>query len=146
MSRRARTTGRLGTALALTGAAVVGFASFGSLSYAARSAPSQPRSPAAAQYGPAQTTTAEVTTTQPAEAAVTTTAPATTTQPTTTTKQPTTQPPRTTTAAGGIAGESAPPTTGSTLPFTGLALWVPLLAGMLLVLAGVGLRLQARRR
>jgi hypothetical protein len=50
-------------------------------------------------------------------------------------------------AGGGIAGSSsggeAP--TSSSLPFTGLSLWIPLAGGLLLIGLGLALRIHARR-
>jgi hypothetical protein len=44
------------------------------------------------------------------------------------------------------AQQGAPKATSSQLPFTGLALWVPLTIGLLLIAFGLVLRTRSRRR
>jgi hypothetical protein len=48
-------------------------------------------------------------------------------------------------AAKAVAKTSAKPTSTSQLPFTGLALWVPLAIGLMLIVFGVTLRTRAKR-
>ena len=47
--------------------------------------------------------------------------------------------------ATAVAPKAAPAQTSSQLPFTGLALWVPLAIGLLLIGSGVLLRTRAKR-
>jgi hypothetical protein len=119
---------RIGLTLALCGLMIVAVASFGGIGYAAGNQPAKSDSSASAQYGgytapqaPKQTAhfapkVAKV----KAKAAVKAEA----------------------TAA---APKAAPAHTSSQLPFTGVALWVPLAIGLLLIGSGVLLRTRARR-
>jgi hypothetical protein len=146
-SRKApeRNGGRFGLGIAIAGLVVVAVASFGGISYASTKKQVQPKhvwivgkgnSAAAAQYCssdpadcPTTTTTEEV---APVEKTVTpkTVTPATGTE-----------------GAAAVKGQAAAPKVSSSqLPFTGLALWVPLAIGLLLVAFGLGLRTRARRR
>lgn len=119
---------RMGLTLALCGLMIVAVASFGGIGYAAGSKPAKSNSSASAQYAPytpKQTAhfTPKVTKVKAAvkvKSAVKAEA----------------------TAA---APKAAPAQTSSQLPFTGLALWVPLAIGLLLIGAGVLLRTRARR-
>ena len=116
---------RIGLTLALCGLMIVAVASFGGIGYAAGSKPAkQSNSSASAQYAPytpKQTAhfapkVAKV----KAKAAVKAEATA-------------------------VAPKAAPAQTSSQLPFTGLALWVPLAIGLLLIGSGVLLRTRAKR-
>jgi hypothetical protein len=115
---------RIGLTLALCGLMIVAVASFGGIGYAAGSKPAKSNSSASAQYAPytpKQTAhfTPKVTKVK-AKAAVKAEATA-------------------------VAPKAAPAQTSSQLPFTGLALWVPLAIGLVLIGAGVLLRTRARR-
>jgi hypothetical protein len=118
---------RIGLTLALCGLMIVAVASFGGIGYAAGSKPAvvkQNTSSASAQYGnftPKQTKAKEA-----VKSATKATAPA----------------PKGTAPA---AAQVAPAHTSSQLPFTGLALWVPLAIGLVLIAFGVVLRTRARR-
>jgi hypothetical protein len=143
-SRKAseRTGGRFGLAVAIAGLILVAVASFGGISYASTKKQVQPKhvwivdnsnSAAAAQYAPIKKTSIKKTvkplkkTVKPLKKTVT---PATGTE-----------------GAAAVKGQAAAPkVTSSQLPFTGLALWVPLAIGLLLVAFGLGLRTRARRR
>jgi hypothetical protein len=115
---------RIGLTLALCGLMIVAVASFGGIGYAAGSQPKQSDSSASAQYTPytpkqTATFTPKVTKVK-AKAAVKAEATA-------------------------VTPKAAAPANTSQLPFTGLALWVPLAIGLLLVASGVLLRTRARR-
>ena len=120
---------RIGLTLALCGLMIVAVASFGGIGYAAGSKPAKSNSSASAQYGPytpKQTAhfapkVAKV----KAKAAVKAEA--------------------TAVAPKAAAPKAAAPAHSSQLPFTGLALWVPLAIGLLLIGSGVLLRTRARR-
>ena len=142
-----RTGGRLGLAVALAGLIVVAIASFGGISYASSKKQVQPQhvwilekpnSAAAAQYCPPDcTTTTTETEVAPIEKAA----------PIQKTLKPKTVTPKTTEGVGAVQGQlAAPKVASSQLPFTGLALWVPLAIGLLLVAFGLGLRMRARQR
>ena len=136
-SRKAseRTAGRFGLAVAIAGLILVAVASFGGISYASTKKQVQPKhvwivdnsnSAAAAQYAPIKKTSIKKTV-KPLKKTVT---PATGTE-----------------GAAAVKGQAAAPQVSSSqLPFTGLALWVPLAIGLLLVAFGLGLRTRARRR
>jgi hypothetical protein len=113
---------RIGMTLALCGLMIVAVASFGGIGYAAGSKPAKSNSSASAQYGPytpKQTAQFDPKVTK-AKAAVKAEATA-------------------------VAPKAAPAQTSSQLPFTGLALWVPLAIGLLLIGSGVLLRTRAKR-
>jgi hypothetical protein len=151
---------RIGLRLAVAGLVIVAVASFGGISYASSSEPSA----AEQQYGeftpPATTTTTTTTTTTPTE----TTAPAATVTTATTPEPNVFTPPaaKATAKKAGVkpkkvvrrakvsgkaqAGNVAPATTHAQLPFTGLALWVPLAFGLVLIAVGLVLRTRGRRR
>ena len=131
--------GRLGLALALSGLIVVALASFGGIGYASSSASHAAKAPtkqharvvktsaAHAQYAPF---------TPPAKP-----------------KAPFTPPSQPTGGAAGTESTSAPFTPpaapqvkSAELPFTGLALWVPLAFGLAIVSIGLVLRTRGRRR
>jgi hypothetical protein len=122
--------GRVGLALALSGLIVVALASFGGIGYASSSASHAVKKPtkhvvrevtksaAHAQYAPF---------TPPAKP----------------------KPEPQINESGGTASAQAagaPKATSSQLPFTGLALWVPLSAGIVLISLGLVLRTRGRRR
>ena len=115
---------RIGMTLALCGLMIVAVASFGGIGYAAGSKPAKSNSSASAQYGPytpKQTAHfAPKVVKVKAKAAVKAEATA-------------------------VAPKAAPAQTSSQLPFTGLALWVPLAIGLLLIGSGVLLRTRAKR-
>jgi len=116
---------KIGLTLALCGLMIVAVASFGGIGYAAGSKPAkQSNSSASAQYAPytpKQTAHfAPKVVKVKAKAAVKAEATA-------------------------VAPKAAPAQTSSQLPFTGLALWVPLAIGLLLIGSGVLLRTRAKR-
>ena len=115
---------RIGMTLALCGLMIVAVASFGGIGYAAGSKPAkQNNSSASAQYAPY------------------------------TPKQTAQFAPKVTKAKAAVKAEAtavapkaaAPANTSAQLPFTGLALWVPLAIGLLLIGSGVLLRTRAKR-
>lgn len=114
---------RIGMTLALCGLMIVAVASFGGIGYAAGSKPAKSNSSASAQYGPY------------------------------TPKQTAQFDPKVTKAKAAVKAEAtavapkaaAPANTSAQLPFTGLALWVPLAIGLLLIGSGVLLRTRAKR-
>ena len=115
---------RMGLTLALCGLMIVAVASFGGIGYAAGNTPAkQSNSSASAQYAPytpKQTAHfAPKVTKVKAQAAVK--------------------------AEATAVAPKAAPAHSSQLPFTGLALWVPLAIGLLLIGSGVLLRTRARR-
>lgn len=130
--------GRVGLALALSGLTVVALASFGGIGYASSSgshAVKQPTkvkhvrivnsSAAHAQYAP-------VTPKKPKHSAAA--------KPTKVTQK------HAAAAAAAVKVQKAPATaTTSQLPFTGLALWVPLAIGLMLIAFGLVLRTRGRR-
>jgi len=121
---------RMGLTLALCGLMIVAVASFGGIGYAAGNTPAkQSNSSASAQYAPytpKQTAHfAPKVTKVKAKAAVKAEA--------------------TAVAPKAAAPKAAAPAHSSQLPFTGLALWVPLAIGLLLIGSGVLLRTRARR-
>ena len=120
---------RMGLTLALCGLMIVAVASFGGIGYAAGNTPAkQSNSSASAQYAPytpKQTAHfAPKVTKVKAKAAVKAEA---------------------TAVAPKAAAPKAAARRTSQLPFTGLALWVPLAIGLLLIGSGVLLRTRARR-
>ncbi len=115
---------RIGMTLALCGLMIVAVASFGGIGYAAGSKPAkQSNSSASAQYAPY------------------------------TPKQTAQFAPKVTKAKAAVKAEAtavapkaaAPAHSSAQLPFTGLALWVPLAIGLLLIGSGVLLRTRAKR-
>ena len=115
---------RIGMTLALCGLMIVAVASFGGIGYAAGSKPAKSNSSASAQYGPY------------------------------TPKQTAQFAPKVTKAKAAVKAEAtavapkaaaAPAHSSAQLPFTGLALWVPLAIGLLLIGSGVLLRTRAKR-
>ena len=131
--------GRVGLALALSGLIVVALASFGGIGYASSSATHAAKKPAKvvvktsaahAQYAPF---------TPPSAAKPTPSA----AKPTPSAAKPATG---TNGAAGTEAASPAPQVKSAELPFTGLALWVPLAFGLAIVSIGLVLRTRGRRR
>jgi hypothetical protein len=113
---------KMGLMLALCGLMIVAVASFGGIGYAAGSKPAKNNSSASAQYAPyTPKQTAQFTPKVKPKAAVKA-------------------------EAAAVAPKAAPAHTSSQLPFTGLALWVPLAIGLVLIGAGVLLRTRARRQ
>ena len=121
--------GRVGLAFALTGLIVVALASFGGIGYASSAASHAVKKPtvakakvatksaASAQYAPFTPPKAEVVAKVPKDA-----------------------------AAAVKVQTAAPKATSAQLPFTGLALWVPLAIGLVLISLGLVLRTRGRRR
>jgi hypothetical protein len=112
---------RMGMTLALCGLMIVAVASFGGIGYAAGSKPAKSNSSASAQYtpySPKQTAHFAPKVTKEKSAVK---------------------------AEATAAAPKAAPAHTSQLPFTGLALWVPLAIGLLLIGSGVLLRTRARR-
>jgi len=122
--------GRVGLALALSGLIVVALASFGGIGYASSAASHAVKKPTAKH--------ARVVTTSAAHAQY---APFT---------PPTVKPKPAAPGAAGAAGAKSPnpvaKVSSSQLPFTGLALWVPLAIGLVLIALGLVLRTRVRRR
>jgi hypothetical protein len=128
--------GKVGVALALTGLMLVAFASFGGVGYASSTASKaikkvetivRSNQPSHATTGATSASTAQY-------------GPFT---PPTPKPKPTPKPP-----SGGTQGAMTPPATppaSQGLPFTGLALWIPVVLGLALFLLGLGLRRIARR-
>jgi hypothetical protein len=119
--RGRRRQSRIGLMLATAGLVIVAVASFGGVGYASSSKPAivkHANSAASAQY--------------------------TTYKPKTTIKAETKGAAHAQGTAQKVAPKPAP--TQSQLPFTGLALWVPLAAGLVLIALGLVLRTRGRRR
>ena len=166
-STRARQS-RFGTRLAVAGLAIVAVMSFGGISYAAG------HNAADDQYGDDSCTicTTSTTTTETTTTPETTTTEPATTQQTTTVKSavvpqtftpPAAKPKAKVTpkvhkakknavhrvqTAGAVKASNVSPKVvkSGQLPFTGLALWIPLAFGLVLIAFGVTLRTKARRR
>ena len=120
--------GRFGLAIALSGLILVVLASFGGIGYASSaashavkkpSAATEVQSSAAAQYRPFKPPKPKPPAVKPAAAPATTAA---------------------------VQASATPTAASSQLPFTGLALWVPLAIGLLLLATGLVLRTRSRRR
>ena len=138
---------RLGSSLALAGLIVVAVASFGGIGYASSNGTKKepgkvwvvqgPSSAAAAQYDTTTTTTTVKETTVQEQSF---------TPPTTSTSNT----PKATSVAGGTESAqgtlATPKAKTAQLPFTGLALWVPLAIGLVLISLGLVLRTRGRRR
>jgi hypothetical protein len=132
---RERTGGRLGLAVAFSGLIVVAVASFGGIGYASSNQPKnhvwiagKAKTAAAAQYAPTQPS-------KPASIHKTIT--------------PSKVTPKATPKTAGTAAAAAQrpvKVASAQLPFTGLALWVPLAIGLMLVALGLVLRTRGRRR
>lgn len=132
--------GRVGLALALSGLIVIALASFGGIGYASSAGSHAVKKPAvkhvrvvkssaaSAQYEPVK----------PPK-------PGNTTKPGHGTKPGHTTKPGHKSGAAGVKVQKTAPTS-SQLPFTGLALWVPLAIGLMLVAVGLVLRTRGRRR
>jgi len=131
--------GRVGLALALSGLIVVALASFGGIGYASSSASHAAKKPAKQHVRVVKTSAAHAQYapfTPPAKP-----------------KAPFTPPSQPTGGAAGTGSTSAPFTPpaapqvkSAELPFTGLALWVPLAFGLAIVSIGLVLRTRGRRR
>jgi hypothetical protein len=123
--------GRAGLALAFSGLIVVALASFGGIGYASSAASHAVKKPA-----------------KHARAVVTSSAAHAQYAPFTPPKvKPKPKPtPPTSGAAGAGTTKPAAKVSSSQLPFTGLALWVPLALGLALIVFGLALRTRVRRR
>jgi uncharacterized protein HemX len=133
---------RIGLTLALAGLMIVAVASFGGLGYAASNKPvklSSDTSSASAQYNNPSTKQEEAQQAKQEQQAKAQTKvePA---------KQAKQAKQAVNAAATAPAPKAAPAATSSQLPFTGLALWVPLAIGLMLIAFGVVLRTRAKRR
>ena len=128
--------GRVGLALALSGLIVVALASFGGMGYASSAARHAVKKPAVAKHAQKPSTSAAQAQYAPF------------TPPTAKPKltPPTGETTESGTAAAGTGQSGAPKATSSQLPFTGLALWVPLAIGLMLISLGLVLRTRGRRR
>jgi hypothetical protein len=116
--------GRVGLALALSGLIVVALASFGGIGYASSAASHAVKKPAVAKHAQISAARAQYGHFTPAA-----------------------KPQAARAVAAARAQAAAPPkVTTSQLPFTGLALWVPLAIGLLLLATGLVLRTRSRRR
>lgn len=120
--------GRVGPALALSGLIVVALASFGGIGYASSSA-------SHAVKKPAKHAVPEVTKSA-AHAQYARFTPPSKPKPQATVTR----------AAAGAQAAGAAKATSAQLPFTGLALWVPLATGIVLISLGLVLRTRGRRR
>ena len=119
--------GRAGVAVALSGLIVVALASFGGIGYASSSASHAKKQPTVAKHirvvhSAAQAQYAPFTPPTPKPAGVV-------------------APPKTPAPAAQV---QAPPR--AQLPFTGLALWIPLAIGLAMLALGLTVRTRARRR
>jgi hypothetical protein len=125
--------GRVGLALALSGLIVVALASFGGIGYASSAASHAVKkstaakhlrvvnsSAAQAQYAPFKAPKAKIKAKVKAK--------------------------KHQAAAAAVKVKVAPKVVASQLPFTGLALWVPLAIGLMLIAFGLVLRTRGRRR
>ncbi|HSS73894.1 MAG TPA: hypothetical protein VLK53_10020 [Gaiellaceae bacterium] len=126
---------RVGGALALSGLIVVALASFGGIGYASSSASHAAKTPTK-QHARAVKTSA-------AHAQYAPFTPPSAAKPTPSAAKPATG---TNGAAGTEAASPAPQVKSAELPFTGLALWVPLAFGLAIVSIGLVLRTRGRRR
>jgi hypothetical protein len=129
--------GRVGLALALSGLIVVALASFGGIGYASSAGSHAVKKPTVAKHVRKASTSA-------AQAQYAPFTPPTT--------KPKPKPPTGTSGTGSGTGGAGATQTGGTkatasqLPFTGLALWVPLAVGLMLISLGLVLRTRGRRR
>ena len=128
--------GRVGLALALSGLTVVAVASFGGIGYASSSGSHAVKKPAAKQVrvvhsSAAHAQYAPVTPPKPKHKAVV--------------KVKVKQKHAAAAAAAVKVQKTPPAATTSQLPFTGLALWVPLAIGLMLIAVGLVLRTRGRR-
>ena len=125
--------GRVGLAFALTGLIVVALASFGGIGYASSAASHAVKKPtvAKARVATKSAASAQYAPFTPPKAKVVAA---------TVTKKPQA------TAAAVKVQTAAPKATSAQLPFTGLALWVPLAIGLVLISLGLVLRTRGRRR
>ncbi len=136
--------GRVGLALALSGLIVVALASFGGIGYASSSASHAVKKPGKQQHVREVTKSAAHAQYAPFTPPTKKTKPATT--PATTQTKGTTKKTKTSGTQSAQGALAAPKATSAQLPFTGLALWVPLAIGLLLISFGLVLRTRGRRR
>jgi cytoskeletal protein RodZ len=141
---------RIGLTVALCGLAIVAVASFGGIGYAASNKPIKLKSDtssASAQYNENPTLTTTTPTQQSSESPVVTTAPEATPKEAVESEATPKEAVKSEAAAAAPAAtpKPAPVSTSSQLPFTGLALWIPLAIGLVLIAAGVVLRTRAKR-
>ena len=133
---------RVGGALALSGLIVVALASFGGIGYASSSASHAAKTPTK-QHARAVKTSA-------AHAQYAPFTPPSAAKPTPSAAKPTPSAAKPATGTNGAAGTEAaspaPQVKSAELPFTGLALWVPLAFGLAIVSIGLVLRTRGRRR
>jgi hypothetical protein len=122
---------RVGLALALSGLIVVALASFGGIGYASSSA-------SHAAKKPAKHAVREVTKSAAHAQYASFTPPSK--------PKPQTDGPTVTGGTAGTQAAEAPRAMSAQLPFTGLALWVPLATGIVLISLGLVLRTRGRRR
>ena len=115
--------GRAGLAFALSGLIVVALASFGGIGYASSAASHAVKKPAAAKRAQVSAAHAQYGHFTPKAAAK----------------------PQAQAAAAQAQKTVAPKATKAQLPFTGLALWVPLAFGLMLIAFGLVLRTRGRR-
>ena len=140
---------RVGGALALSGLIVVALASFGGIGYASSSASHAAKTPTKQHARAVKTSAAHAqyaTFTPPSAAKPTPSA----AKPTPSAAKPTPSAAKPATGTNGAAGTEAaspaPQVKSAELPFTGLALWVPLAFGLAIVSIGLVLRTRGRRR
>lgn len=118
--------GRVGLAFALSGLIVVSLASFGGIGYASSAAKHAVKKPAAAKH-------VRVVRSSAAAAQYTRYAPKV-------------KPVALSQVAAVTKAKPAAKPTAAKLPFTGLALWIPLAFGLMLIATGVVLRTRGRRQ
>jgi hypothetical protein len=130
---------RVGLALALSGLIVVALASFGGIGYASSSASHAAKKPAKPHVRVVKTSAAHA---QYAPFTPPTKPNATFTPP----SKPTGGAAGTESTSAPFTPPAAPQVKSAELPFTGLALWVPLAFGLAIVSIGLVLRTRGRRR
>jgi hypothetical protein len=130
--------GRIGLAFSLSGLIVVLLASFGGIGYASSAASHAVKKPTVAKH-------ARIASKSAAQAQY---APFTPPKAKVTAATHKAKPKTIAAAAAGQAKAKEPtaPVTAAQLPFTGLALWMPLAIGVLLLATGLVLRTRSRRR
>jgi hypothetical protein len=121
--------GRVGLAFALSGLIVVALASFGGVGYASSAVSHAVKKPAAKEVQVASAASAQYGQFKPKAKPKAKPTPASVQQ----------------VQAAGQAADVAPAAKSSQLPFTGLALWIPLAGGLLLIAFGLALRTRGRR-
>jgi hypothetical protein len=120
--------GRVGLAFALSGLIVVALASFGGIGYASSAASHAVKKPGAAKHARVVNSAARAQYVHY------------------TPKATSKAKPQAHAAAAHAEKAAAPKATKAQLPFTGLALWVPLAFGLMLIAFGLVLRTRGRRR